>query len=238
MGQLFHDFNFKVQAVPERVAIALDHSDLYIGLTNKIGRSGVIVGYGGMERKAASLGRKSTAIVVQQNLLRFVRGATEGERFLEAKNNSDLPNPNLTPDNLAIYQDKIEDFLRSFALSMGEAAFKDKDSLHLTSPGWGALGIIFHDLVARLKVPDVEAAAGKLGSLDWRRSAEMWSDLVRERQDKTGATVLGLAGGGAQTRRAITRIAREFLGIDKLLAERGFEDVPQVDEPDLLEEAV
>jgi hypothetical protein len=236
MGQLFHDFNFKVQAVPERVAIALDHSDLYIGLTNKIAQSEAIMDHGGMERKAASLGRKSTAIVVQQNLLRFVRGATEGESFLEAKNNTDLANPNLTPDNLSVYQDKIEEFLSIFATSMSEEAFKDKDSLHLTSPGWGALGILFHDLFVRLKVPDLDAAARKLGTLDWRRSADMWADLVRERKDKNGAIVLGLGGGGAQTRRAITRIAREYLGIDKLLSEREFEESPEVDEPDLVEE--
>lgn len=233
MQQLFHDFNFKVQAVPDRVAIALDHSDLYIGLTNKIGRSDIITHHGGMERKAASLGRKSTAIVVQQNLLRFVRGATEGERFLEAKNNSDVANPHLTEDTLPIYEDKIVEFLSSFALSMGETAFKDRDSLHLTSPGWGALGIIFHDLYDRLNVQDLLAAASKLGQLDWHRSAELWSELVRERMDKNGETVLGLAGGGAQTRRAITRAARQFLGIDKLLAERGFEDEPILQEADI-----
>jgi hypothetical protein len=91
MQQLFHDFNFKVKPVPERVAIALDHSELYIGLTNRLGTSDLIKSLGGMEFKSASLGKKSTAIVVQQNLLRFVRGAAEGERFLEGTNKSELP---------------------------------------------------------------------------------------------------------------------------------------------------
>ena len=42
-----------------------------ITLANKIGDSAIIKRLGGMERKAASLGQKSTAIVVQQNMLRL-----------------------------------------------------------------------------------------------------------------------------------------------------------------------
>ena len=96
MQQLFHDFNFKVTAVPERVAIALDHSDLYIGLANRLGGSEPISNHGGMEYKAASLGKKSTAVVVQQNMLRFVRGAVEGENALESTANAEMKSPNLT----------------------------------------------------------------------------------------------------------------------------------------------
>ncbi|MCA1653161.1 MAG: DNA sulfur modification protein DndB [Sphingomicrobium sp.] len=224
MQQLFHDFNFKVTAVPARVAIALDHSDLYIGLTNRLGQSDTVKKYGGMELKAASLGKKSTAIVVQQNLLRFVRGATEGERFLEGSNNAEIDDPALNEETLSYYEDSIGSFIEAFAESMGEERFKDRESLHLTSPGWGALGIIFNDLVVRLKVPDYVSAARKIGELDWHRSAEIWSEIVREKVDKEGNTVLGLAGGGAQTRRFITRVIREKLGLDDLLRERGFDD--------------
>jgi DGQHR domain-containing protein len=224
MQQLFHDFNFKVTAVPARVAIALDHSDLYIGLTNRLGQSDAIQRYGGMEFKAASLGKKSTAIVVQQNLLRFVRGATEGERFLEGSNNAEIEDPTLNEETLAYFEDSLGSFVEAFAESMGEQRFKDRESLHLTSPGWGALGIIFNDLVVRLKVPDYVSAARKIGEIDWHRSADVWSDIVREKVDKQGNTVLGLAGGGAQTRRFITGVIREKLGLHDLLRERGFED--------------
>ncbi|HEY0112867.1 MAG TPA: DNA sulfur modification protein DndB [Allosphingosinicella sp.] len=237
MQQLFHDFNFKVQAVPARMAIALDHSDLHIGLTNRLGESDVIRAHGGMEYKAASLGKKSTAIVVQQNLLRFVRGAAEGERFLEGSNKADLKNPNLEPERFEWFEEKMGEFLRTFADTMGESRFKDRESLHLTSPGWGALGIIFHDLAVRLKVPDVAAAACRIGSVDWHRSAPMWSGIVREREDKDGNTVLGLAGGGAQTRRFITSTLRGELGIDELLRERGFLDEDLSPDGDELEAA-
>lgn len=238
MQQLFHDFNFKVQAVPPRMAIALDHSDLHIGLTNRLGESPVIKSHGGMEYKAASLGKKSSAIVVQQNLLRFVRGGTEGERFLEGTSNSDIKSPKLNEETLEDFEDRMTRFLEAFATAMGETAFKDREALHLTSPGWGALGTVFHDLVVRLKVPDMEAAARKLGTLDWGRSSPLWSEIVRERVDKEGNTVLGLAAGGAQNRRHITRVVREQLGLEPLLRDRGFFDddalspEPQLEAPE------
>ena len=220
MQQLFHDFNFKGTAVPPRLAIALDHSDLYIGLTNRLGKSDTIQQYGGMEFKAASLGKKSTAIVVQQNLLRFVRGATEGEAALEGTANAELKDAQLTEETLPEFEDKLELFLIAFSEGMGAEAFADRERLHLTAPGWAALGAIFHDLSIRLEVPDLEAAAAALGQLDWSRGAPIWSDIVREREDGT----LGLtAGGGSANRRAMIKVLRRELGLDKLLVARGFE---------------
>jgi hypothetical protein len=220
MQQFFHDFNFKAKPVPERVAIALDHSDLYIGLTNRVGNSDLIKSLGGMEVKSASLGKKSTAIVVQQNLLRFIRGATEGERFLEATTRSELAEPNLTGQTLDDFEDRMGSFLAAVVASMGADKFKDRDRLHLTSPGWGTLGLLFHDLVMVLKVPDYEAAARRIGLIDWSRSNPMWAEIVREKTDKAGNAMLGLAAGGAQTRRFMTKTVREFVHIDTLLAER------------------
>lgn len=220
MQQLFHDYNFKAKPVPERVAIALDHSDLYIGLTNRLGSSDLIKGLGGMEVKSASLGKKSTAIVVQQNLLRFVRGAAEGERFLEGTTRSELADPNLTEETLDDFEDKMSSFLAAFVAGMTADKFKDRDRLHLTSPGWGTLGLLFHDLVMTLKVPDYEAAARRIGTIDWSRSNAMWAEIVREKTDKEGNVMLGLAAGGAQTRRFMTKTVRELLHIDTMLAER------------------
>ncbi len=230
MQQLFHDFNFKVTAVPARIAIALDHSDLYIGLANRIGESNPIQVHGGMEVKAASLGKKSTAIVVQQNLVRFVRAATEGERFIEGTSNSDLKEPNLTDETREAFEEGIIKFLDAFSASMGPEKFKDREGLHLTAPGWGSLGLIYHDLAERLKVPDVPSAAAKIGKLNWTRSADMWKNIVRERDDKEGNRVLGLAAGGAQNRRYLTNAVRHYLGLDTLLKEKGFSDDKEPDE--------
>lgn len=229
MQQLFHDFNFKVTAVPARIAIALDHSDLYIGLANRIAKSEPLQRHGGVEKKAASLGKKSTAIVVQQNLLRFVRAATEGERFIEGTSNSDLKEPRLTDETIEGFQDSVEAFLRSFVDGMGTARFTERDSLHLTAPGWGSLGVIYHDLAVRLKVPDIKAAAARISQIDWSRSADTWKDIVREKTDKEGKQFLGLAAGGAQNRRFITRMVRQKLGVDKLLQEKGFPEELEYD---------
>lgn len=220
MQQLFHDFNFRLLSVPPRIAIALDHSDLYISLTNRLGESAVIRRFGGMEMKASSLGSKSSAIVVQQNMLRFVRAATEGERFIEATTNKDLKSPSLTEENINAFEDKISRFLENFATGMGEDNFKNRDSLHLTSPGWGALGVLYHDLAITLGVPDIDRAAQRIGAINWHRSAPEWAGIVRERQDRDGNATLGLAAGGAQNRRFITKKVREILGIDRLLADK------------------
>ena len=225
MQQLFHDFNFKTTPVPPRLAIALDHSDLYIGLANRVGNSELIRQFGGMELKSASLGKKSTAIVVQQNLLKFVRGATEGEAALEASANTELQNPRLTDETLSAWEEQLETFLGAFAGAMGDDAFRSRDSLHLSAPGWAALGALFHDLAVRLQVPDLGGSAAALGRLNWRRDAPIWSELVKVRDD--GTTTLA-GGGGATSRRLIIRIAREQLGIDKLLIERGLEPAPQI----------
>jgi hypothetical protein len=224
MQQLFHDFNFKATAVTARHAMALDHSDLYIGVTNRIGESQVIVDHGGMEFKASSLGKKSTAIVVQQNLLRFVRGATEGERFLESTTNSDLEKPRLTDEKAAEFEDTMISFIAEFAESMGRERFMDRESLHLTSPGWGTLGLIYHDLAVRLQVPDLNASARALGKIDWRRDNPLWTEIVRQKADKAGNIYLGLAAGGAQNRRFMTQTLRKELGIDRRLKELGYKE--------------
>ena len=49
---------------------------------------------------------KSKAIVVQQVLLRFVRGACEGGKF-QKSNNATVDDPNLTRDTFAAVNDSI-----------------------------------------------------------------------------------------------------------------------------------
>ena len=107
--------------------------------------------------------------------------------------------------------------------------FTERDSLHLTAPGWGSLGVIYHDLAVRLKVPDIKAAAARISQIDWSRSADTWKDIVREKTDKEGKQFLGLAAGGAQNRRFITRMVRQKLGVDKLLQEKGFPEELEYD---------
>lgn len=217
MGQLFFDFNFKAVAVPARIAMALDQSDPYILATNALAvASRSISEHGGMEMKTSSLGTKSKAIVVQQILLRFVRGATEGSAIQES--NKAVPeSPNLTLENLSENVDRMSHFLDAFAEAMG-SRWGDRKSLHLSSPGWQAVGVVYHDLVHKLRVPDPKSTARALARIDWSRSGLLWQDLILEKETEDGASELVLRTAGASAKREIVARIRAELGLDKMLA--------------------
>lgn len=214
MRQLFTDFNFKQKSISPSMAIAMDSSDIYIEAANRLGNSAVIVSHGGMEKGAASLGSKSTRLVVQQNLLRFVRGAAEGDRFTEEKTNVDKDDDSrrLTEAGLDDFLVSVQNFLEGMSAAMGSVRFADtKNGIHLSGPGWGALGVIFHDLDATLGMTELGAAGQKLGEIDWQRSASFWSDVMREKIVR-GKPTLTFIGGGYESRQAIRRKAHEHLG--------------------------
>ena len=218
LGQLFADFNFRVAPVPQHIAISLDRSDIYIQITERLAATSIaIAGAGGMEKRAASLGKHSAGIVAQQVLLRFVRGACEGETAQESNS--------FFPGNSNLHQHKIDDvierlaaFLDAFADEMG-ANFADRNFLHLSSAGWQALGIIFHDVTDRLNGTDPMKVARALGRLDWRRSGELWTGVVAEKLLANGDKELVIRQAGASARREVVRVLRNHLGIDKRLAE-------------------
>ncbi|NMM45384.1 DGQHR domain-containing protein [Rhodospirillaceae bacterium KN72] len=219
MGQLFFDFNFKAVAVPPRIAISLDMSDPYIQVTNRLAReSNAIKNHGGMEERAASLGAKSTAIVVQQVLLRFVRGAMEGASFQES-NKAEIENPTLSAENTLEHAKAMAEFLDAFADAMGEAFSKDRKSLHLSSPGWQTIGVIYHDVVHALASKDPVETARNLAQIDWSRSGPLWSDLVVEKEHSDGTKELVLHSAGASTKREMVKKVRAALSIDSLPSE-------------------
>jgi DGQHR domain-containing protein len=166
MKQLFADFNFKQLSISPSLAIAHDSSDIYIEATRRLGTEGVIKGHGGMEIGRASLGSKSTALVVQQNLLRFVRGASEGDRFTEAKTNIEKIESNrLTEQNLDEFVRSVNRFLGGVAAGMGSVRFGDtKNGIHLSGPGWGALGVVFY-----ISTPFSECRTWKQRGAGWAR---------------------------------------------------------------------
>ncbi len=219
LRQLFADFNFKQTSISPTMAMNYDSSDIYVEATRRLASCNVIKSNGGMETKSASLGAKSIALVVLQHLVRFVRGAAEGDNFAEAKTNVDKAEgqSRLSEDTLSEFVARIEGFLGGMAETMGTARFADsRNSIHLTGPGWGALGAIFYDLDATLKIKDVAAMGRKLGELDWKRDATFWSDVMREKEIR-GKSVLTFIGGGYESRQAIRRKAHEFLGTWKQL---------------------
>ncbi len=189
LGQLFYDFNYLQKRISTQHAIALDQSDLYIRLTNELGGRGVLKRYGGMDMRASSLAKQSKAIVVQQVLLRFVRGACEGATFQQS-NHASTETPTLTHETYAGLSVQLESYLDALATKMGTARFADRDALHLTSPGWQVLGLVFHDLYVRLHASPstVESIIQRLAAIDWSRFNPDWLSCLGEPEidKKTG----------------------------------------------------
>src|SRR5262249_22127412 len=131
MGQLFHDFNFKVTPVSAKDAIALDQSDPYIRATYYLAKNANYIAKFGMDTKSASLGSKSKAIVVQPVLLRFVRAAIEGAKYVEAARNVTIETPHLTPQNGPQILGSLAEFIDTFAEALGNRWYH-RESVHLS----------------------------------------------------------------------------------------------------------
>jgi hypothetical protein len=174
LGQLFHDFNFRVHPVSKQHAVALDQSDPYITLTNLLAQRPFIKANGGMEKRHASLGKNSTALVVQQVFVRAIRGACEGRAFQES-DKAYTDQPNLRRETQARLAQSIEKHFTEIFARMGAERFGDREGLHRTAPGWQALGLIHHDLEA-LQVPDHERVAiwDSIAGIDWSRYNPDW----------------------------------------------------------------
>jgi DGQHR domain-containing protein len=222
MGQLFMDFNFRVHPVPARIAIALDQSDIYISLANALAKEPFIAKHGGMEVKAASRGKKSTALVVQSVLLRAVRGACEGRDFQES-NLASVPNRILTDDTYQAELQSIGGFFSEISSRMG-GRWVDNDSLHLTAPGWQALGVIHHDMNHRdLNLSPAERTHiyDAISGVDWSRNNKEWIDeaglgqwAVPKGGDKEQVVILG---AGRNNTQAIIDFLRKRTGLQPKL---------------------
>lgn len=216
LGQLFADFNFRVNPVPARVAINLDQYDLYINLTNALAKEPAIADFGGMEVKAASLGKKSSAIVVQTVLLRVVRGATEGRDFQES-NLAQAAQPNLTDDSFEMELASISTFLSEIQQRMGNR-WADRSLLHLSAPAWQAIGVIHHDMNHRgLSLSAVQRSAiyDVIAGLDWSRKNQDWA-TVGLGVIEDGEVVI--RGAGRSNAQAILDYLRDKTGLKAKLA--------------------
>lgn len=217
LGQLFSDFNFRVNPVPRGFAIALDQSDIYIALTNKLARSFVIASHGGMQTRKG-LGRKSTALVAQSVLLRTVRGACEGRDFQES--NRAMPtDANLTPATFEREFASIQDHFVEIARRMDDK-WEDRDSLHLSIPGWQALGVIHHDIYHRgmgLTEHERGAIYDAIADIDWSRQNPAWANEARLGHIRDGEVVL--SGAGRSNVQAVIDYVRVKTGLRAMFGE-------------------
>ncbi len=213
LGQLFADFNFRVSPVPAARAIALDQSDIYISLTNKLAKEPFIAEYGGMETKSKSLGKKSTALVVQSVLLRTVRGACEGRDFQES--NLAMPSdPNVTNETFNDQLASLSDYFSEISQRMGAGRWDNRDSLHLTAPGWQALGVLHHDINnCGLELSSTQRSAiyDIIANLDWSRRNEEWATVAKLGLMQDGELVI--LGAGRNNTQAIINYLRAKTGL-------------------------
>jgi hypothetical protein len=173
----------------------------------------MIARHGGMEVKAKSLGKKSTAIVVQSVLLRAVRGACEGRDFQE--NKLAVPSgPNLTNDSFDAELVSVSEFFTEIAQRMGEERWSRRESLHLTAPGWQALGVIHHDINHRglnLTANQRSAVYDIIAGIDWSRQNEAWATEAKLGLFQNGELVI--LGAGRNNTQAIIDHVRRKTGI-------------------------
>lgn len=232
LGQLFADFNGRVFPVAKRLSLRLETADPYVRLARELVDEPFLSEHGGVAEGLASLGGKSTELVVQTVWVRSVRGACEGRKFQEA-NLARVEESNLTPETWEGVRESIALYFNAIAEHMGDERWENRDSLHLSSSGWQAMGVLHHDLVFRLGMTeedDIIAAAKAVASVDWRRSNPEWFQLgigMAEIDKATGKEVLdadghkriALMGAGRTNTEAVINFLRQKAGIAELLQE-------------------
>jgi hypothetical protein len=167
-----------------------------------------------MDMRAASLGKNSKAVVVQKVLLRFVRGACEGWAFQQS-NRASTDSPHLTPSTYATIAQQLDTYLADVSANMGETRFTDRDSLHLTAPGWQVLGLVFHDLILHLHAAPstMGTVIQRLAAIDWSRFNPEWIPYLGEAETHK-VTGLPVQDAQGHARVKITRLGAE--GIKRL----------------------
>ena len=193
LGQLFFDFNYRVTRVPPTLALELDQAGVYSQIVEWLKDQPVIKDHGGMQQSGASLGKKSTALVVRRVLHGFVTVAAQGDKALsKSVKSQEIRNPLTTEENMWEVAEKIRDFLARFAEAMGNR-FIDEDSIHLTRLGWDAIGMVTHDTMIRVPRSDKEtdAIVQALSEVDWSRTNRDWFGMIgTAEQDAEGNPVL------------------------------------------------
>lgn len=161
------------------MAMEMDQAGVYSQIVEWLKDQPVIRKNGGMQQSGASLGTKSTALVVRRVLHGFVAVAAEGERARQGAKNEEIRNAATNQENLLEVGGKICDFLTRFAAAMGQR-FTDGDSIHLTRLGWEAIGMIVHDTVIRggMSGPELDRCVSALAAVDWSRTNRDWFGMI------------------------------------------------------------
>lgn len=96
--------------------------------------------------------------------------------------------------------------------------FNNRDYIHLTSPGWCALGLIFHDWGIKLKnkLSEIERVdiIRAIAAIDWSRYNPDWDGMLGSMDfDDTGRKKLIKNKGGGESIKDIANYIREKSGL-------------------------
>jgi hypothetical protein len=207
----------------------MDQAGVYSQIVDWLKDHPVVCENGGMQQSGASLGKKSTALVVRRVLHGFVTVAAEGEKALHGRKNEEIRNPLTTAENVDEVREKINNFLIRFADHMGDR-FRDSDSIHLTRTGWEAIGMVAHEVMFGNQFSDdrQEQCITELANIDWSRTnRDLFGIIGMSEQRSDGSPALDEQGrervvisggkGDQGLRRAIAYL-RKRLGIGRVPA--------------------
>jgi hypothetical protein len=136
--------------------------------------------------------------------------------------------PNLRTETFAVEQAGIAEFFNELAQRMGDR-WSQPDSIHLSSAGWQALGIICYDInhggvdgtPLDLTPLEREHILQTLSSQDWSRNNSLWVDTVRigmwVTDNQTGQRRLTITGAGRTITQELIDYLRKITGLDAKL---------------------
>ena len=236
LGQLFFDYNYRVSRVSPTLALEMDQAGLYSQIVEWFKHQPVIVDHGGMQQSGATLGKKSTALVVRRVLHGFVTVACEGEKAWQGAKSDEIRNPRTTQDNVEDIRTRISDFLTRFADAMGKR-FTDADSIHLTRLGWEAIGMIIHEAVIKsnLGQTQYDQCILALAKVDWSRSNKDWFGMIGVAEQSADGQVL-LDPDGRE--RVIITGGKGDQGLRRMITYLRRRSLPKIDRGTISSEAV
>jgi hypothetical protein len=206
-----------------------------VRLVNEMIVHAVFANHGGIDARAQTIGKNSKAVATKISLVKFARAALEGPGSHVDHYTDAVDNPNLTTTTMHTHLPNVTWFIEKLAEEMGDR-FYDKRSIHLTAPGWIALGLVYHNIFfdagpkpsadSKLDAIGRETMVKRIASIDWTTSNADWFKFYGQQpvDPATGAPAVESDGrpvikgyGGAKAFYNIAAYVRYKIGLDKLI---------------------
>jgi hypothetical protein len=110
--------------------------------------------------------------------------------------------------------ESVSEFFTEIAQRMGGERWAKRESLHLTAPGWQALGVIHNDMNHRgldLSANQRSTIYDIISGIDWSRQNEAWATEARLGLFQDGELVI--LGAGRNNTQAIIDYVRGKTGL-------------------------